>query len=245
MNKLTKPQLERLKAKTQFTTVPLPEHADVRGNAMASGDDKADKECEDKILEDLERGNQWAWCTAETKAKFGDFVGTAYLGCCSYASSLEFENCNGDDMRNEAFADLVSNIEKSQADLAILLDDDDEAVQGVPGCPRGEKVIYGSYTEPDAEDFQSMVDHHVSKITERVQDLEEIWGGITTRAIYIRILETVRRDIEERISNASNLAMTQAAEALEAVRSEGLNAETERLIENALNDLPPRAWRSK
>ena len=47
----------------EFTVTALPECVGVVGNAMASGDDDFDKECEDKILADLDGGNEWAWCT--------------------------------------------------------------------------------------------------------------------------------------------------------------------------------------
>ena len=36
---------------------------DVRGNAMCSGDNDFDKECEDKIIADLNDGNIWAWAS--------------------------------------------------------------------------------------------------------------------------------------------------------------------------------------
>lgn len=56
----------------------------VRGNAMASGDDKLDREVEDAILARLESGDQWAWCgvivTASIEVEGETFEGRDTLG---------------------------------------------------------------------------------------------------------------------------------------------------------------------
>jgi hypothetical protein len=90
-----------------------PEDIPVRGNAMASGDDEADRELEDEILARLDRGDDWAWCTVIVRARWiapdGEvFYGEDVLGCCSYADEAEFKAPGGyfDDMRRTALAEL-------------------------------------------------------------------------------------------------------------------------------------------
>ena len=76
------------------------EYERVRGNAMASGDDAVDKECEDSIIADLESGNPWAWCCAHVIVTWYGFKGEDYLGMCSYKSEEDFREPGGyfDDM---------------------------------------------------------------------------------------------------------------------------------------------------
>ena len=62
----------------------------VRGNALASGDDANDRECEDEILARLNDGDVWAWACVEVRAHRGDFHASSYLGACSYANEADF-----------------------------------------------------------------------------------------------------------------------------------------------------------
>ena len=108
-----------------FTLECLEEHTPVRGNAMASGDNEADRACENEILERLDRGDIWAWCTVKVTARYGSLVGVDYLGCCSYRDERDFREPSGgyfDDMRREALRDLQSQIDT----LAPLVCDCDE-----------------------------------------------------------------------------------------------------------------------
>ncbi len=63
----------------------------VRGNAMASGDDAADRACEDRILARLDGGDIWAWASVEIRAEFRGLSASTYLGTCSYASEDDFK----------------------------------------------------------------------------------------------------------------------------------------------------------
>lgn len=85
------------------------EHAPVRGNAQASGDDAQDREAEDAIIRDLNNGNSWAWCCVHVVAEWRGFKGHDYLGACSYESEASFREPGGyfEQMREEAFADLL------------------------------------------------------------------------------------------------------------------------------------------
>lgn len=63
----------------------------VRGYAMASGDDAADKAYEDEILERLDAGDVWAWAFVTVVAEANGFEGSDSLGGCSYASEADFK----------------------------------------------------------------------------------------------------------------------------------------------------------
>lgn len=93
----------------------LPEYTDVRGNAMCSGDDDYDREVEDSILDDLEGGNDWAWCTVRVTARYDGVdcaVGQDYLGCCSYRDEADFKACvYYEDMCDQAREDLYAQLE--------------------------------------------------------------------------------------------------------------------------------------
>lgn len=65
-----------------------PEDTPVRGNVMASGDDQADRDLENEIIERLDRGDLWAWCyvkvTASVTMDGHTFTGSNAIGGCSY-----------------------------------------------------------------------------------------------------------------------------------------------------------------
>ena len=89
----------------------MPEDDQVRGNASAI-DDETDKENEDSIIEQLENGNEWAWCCVKVTASYKGQEGTDYLGHCSYSSQKDFIENSGyyEDMKNQAFADLIATL---------------------------------------------------------------------------------------------------------------------------------------
>lgn len=75
----------------EITIIVHEEHQDVRGNAQASGDNKADKAMEDKILTRLARGDVWAWCGVEVRAEFRGITASDYLGGCCYKNEADFK----------------------------------------------------------------------------------------------------------------------------------------------------------
>lgn len=95
-----------------YTLECSPEDIEVRGNAMASGDDEADKEAEDAIIADLEAGNEWAWCCAKVTAEWNGFEGEDYLGGCSYRDEADFKAEGGyyEDMKERALDDLYAQV---------------------------------------------------------------------------------------------------------------------------------------
>jgi hypothetical protein len=94
----------------------LEETTEIRGNALASGDDGIDSEAEESIITDLEGGNPWVWFMARVTCKVPgyDAVGDDYLGCCNYDSREQFEEPGGyyDDMCVQARDSLQSNLRR-------------------------------------------------------------------------------------------------------------------------------------
>lgn len=102
--------------KIKYRIECLPEYTDVRGNALASGNDIEDRAEENRILESLE-WNQWAWCTVKVTAYIDgvELEGADYLGCCSYASEEDFK-AGGyfEDMKHQAKEDLLNKIKATK-----------------------------------------------------------------------------------------------------------------------------------
>jgi hypothetical protein len=102
-----------------YTIECLPEEIPFRGNAMASGDPDIDRETEDYIARELERGNDWARCTVKVTCQVEGHediaVGVDYLGCCSYRSEEDFRTPGGyfDNMCREAREDLIRSLKAS------------------------------------------------------------------------------------------------------------------------------------
>jgi hypothetical protein len=94
----------------------------VRGNALASGDDRADKEAEDSIIERLESGDTWAWACVTVEARYKGFTGRDVLGTCSYADTEAFIRDGGyyPDMKDTARANLLQQLEAACEALAGL-----------------------------------------------------------------------------------------------------------------------------
>jgi hypothetical protein len=102
---------EELVRNADYEIECLAEDTSIVGNAMASGDDDFDAKCEQSIIDDLEDGNEWSWCTVRVTCTVRGYgsVGTDYLGCCSYDGEEAFK-AGGyyDDMKGEARARLVT-----------------------------------------------------------------------------------------------------------------------------------------
>lgn len=103
-----------------YTIDAVQDDIPVRGNAMASGDPKADKRCEDEILRRLDNGDVWAWAYVTVRASVTvdgtEFWGAAGLGGCSYQDEKEFRmDPYFSDLCWEAWADLIA---KAKEDIA-------------------------------------------------------------------------------------------------------------------------------
>jgi hypothetical protein len=99
-------------ADVEFTVVCEPDESAVRGNAMASGDDAADIRCENEILERLDRGDVWAWCSVKV---IGEVHGvrreSSWLGACNYADERDFRECG---YFEDMCAEVIEQLENVQ-----------------------------------------------------------------------------------------------------------------------------------
>ena len=94
------------------------EHIPVRGNALASGDDAEDKRVEDEIINRLNCGDMWAWCSVRVVAYIPgiDLEGDDYLGGCCYTDENDFKQCGYfEDMKKQAKTDLLNKINAVKA----------------------------------------------------------------------------------------------------------------------------------
>jgi len=106
----------------EFNVEVCVEDAEVRGNAMCSGDDAFDREVEDHILSELKDGNIWAWSTIRVSAYIDGVEGIDYLGCCNYMDEEDFrKDAYYFDMKGCALNDLRTKmmcaIEKAEKEL--------------------------------------------------------------------------------------------------------------------------------
>ncbi len=102
----------------EFSLEACQDDTDVRGNAMCSGDDAFVKECEDRILADLDDGNIWAWASVEVSACINGIECADYLGCCNYKDEEDFlKGACYLDMKSEALSGLRNMLENSMGAL--------------------------------------------------------------------------------------------------------------------------------
>jgi len=119
MRKLTEKDVE-------FTLECLPEFTPIEGNCCAI-DEETDRRQEQLVRDQLEAGNDWAWCCVKVSAKWEGFEGTDFLGCCSYESEEQFKQPGGyyEDMLKVALDDLNAEIEHTQAKIKKLEEQSD------------------------------------------------------------------------------------------------------------------------
>jgi hypothetical protein len=107
-------------AKNGSITIDIfPEDVDVRGNALASGDDEEDRREEDRIIAELDRGNLWAWCLVKVTVRYGGIVESDTLGCCSYRDEHDFREGGSyyDDMVSVCCTNIVAELMKHRETL--------------------------------------------------------------------------------------------------------------------------------
>lgn len=116
--------LDKLKEEAEIQVIRLDEDSPIKGNASAI-DPETDAKIEADIIEQLNSGNEWAWCMVKVYAEIDGFKGPAnYLGQCSYKSRKDFmEDSYYDDMRNQALEDLKNEIERMNERFAELVRD--------------------------------------------------------------------------------------------------------------------------
>lgn len=93
------------------------EETPVEGNALASGDDAEDTKAEQYIRDQLESGNDWAWCTVEIQGDYLGLSASQHLGCCSYKNRLDFEESGYfRDMKLEVAQEIQEQYERIKND---------------------------------------------------------------------------------------------------------------------------------
>lgn len=108
----------------EFKIECLPEDTEIRGNALASGDDAIDKAHEDMLIEQYNSGNEWAWCCVKVTATIPgleEIEGTDYLGCCSYKSEEDFKKDGSfKDMCKIAKDELLMRVKELKNKLSTI-----------------------------------------------------------------------------------------------------------------------------
>jgi hypothetical protein len=104
--------------KPTITIECLPEDCQIEGNCSAI-DPETDRQTAEWIRDQLNRGNEWAWCCVKVMATIEvdgiPFSGCDYLGCCSYESEESFKHPDGyyPDMISEAIDDLRASLQSA------------------------------------------------------------------------------------------------------------------------------------
>lgn len=93
----------------------------IEGNALASGDDAEDRAQEQWIHDQLESGNEYAWCWVSLKVTWREFEANDSLGCVSCASKADFEKSFLADMKNDLLIRLASNISETRDSITTLI----------------------------------------------------------------------------------------------------------------------------
>lgn len=107
----------------EFVLTCEPEDIAIEGNCSAI-DDETDAEIAAWIYDQLDAGNEWAWCRVTVTARWKDFAGADHLGGCSYRSREEFMAPGGyyEDMRAVALEDLNASVARCAEELEELED---------------------------------------------------------------------------------------------------------------------------
>jgi hypothetical protein len=95
-----------------------PEHIPVRGNAMVSGDEDEDRAQEEWVFDQLESGNDAAWCMAAVTATLDTdwgqtFMGRDNLGACSWESERQLWKDLLPEMEANALENLYYNMRRT------------------------------------------------------------------------------------------------------------------------------------
>ena len=113
--------IHKLEKLIEYRMTVEQDHIPIRGNALASGDPQEDKRAEDMIIDDLNSGNIWAWCSVTVVAyipSIPEIEGTDSLGACSYKSEEDFKRDDYyNDMKAVAKADLLDRLSEVTAAL--------------------------------------------------------------------------------------------------------------------------------
>lgn len=97
--------------KVEFSIKVLPEEQSPDG-FFASGDDEQDRKDVAWINDQLDRGNQWAWCIVTVTGKYGPLTARDSLFGCSYRDEADFISGGYyDDMKQQVAGKLESQLD--------------------------------------------------------------------------------------------------------------------------------------
>lgn len=99
-----------------ITTTAEQDNTPVRGNYICSDDEAFDRKAEDDVIEQLNGGNELAWCAVSVEAQIGQFKQAEHLGGCSYEHVEKAADLGGyyTQMEAEAIAGLKRNITEAK-----------------------------------------------------------------------------------------------------------------------------------
>lgn len=86
-----------------------PECTRIEGNCSAV-DEATDRDTEEYIRSQLNRGNMYAWCWARVRVTYQNLQATDSLGCCSYDNEAALRADCYPDMLHTAICDLADQI---------------------------------------------------------------------------------------------------------------------------------------
>ena len=105
----------------ELTCVHEPEHP---RDYFAYETDDENNDAVSWVIEELEQGNEWAWCTARVKVylpQLPELTESAYLGACSYNSEEDFKDGGYyQDMIHEAMQALENRLNETFEEIALL-----------------------------------------------------------------------------------------------------------------------------
>lgn len=81
--------IAKIKAEAKFSLACEHEDIDYRGNCSAI-DAETDAAAEQWIRDQLDAGNEWAWCYAKVTVEWNGLQASDGLGGCSYESEQQF-----------------------------------------------------------------------------------------------------------------------------------------------------------
>lgn len=95
--------------------------------AFASGDDAADADMEQEIIERVNRGDPFAWCWAKVTATCGPFEGFECVGGISCKNRKELKELFLKDMKQQAIHHLKQVMEDAHSAVLAAVEREREA----------------------------------------------------------------------------------------------------------------------
>ena len=81
---------EKIKNNVMISLTMEPEEMQIEGNASALDDEEENARTYKWIRDQIDDGNDWAWCSVTVTVTLGTFSGSDSLGGCSYESEKAF-----------------------------------------------------------------------------------------------------------------------------------------------------------